>query len=597
MRIPHILRGNATCELPQAAIWLDTESKQRRVDPTTVSHHLWFGWACFQRQTPRSGWTTPEWYEFHTIRGLWDWVEAHMRRKTRVYCFAHNWAFDAAILHVFSELPRRGFVLNRAVIDSPPVIVSWRREQATLTLLDTLNWFRMPLKKLGKSVGYAKLDMPSKSASKEAWSTYGKADVEVIRRAVQAWWAFIERHDLGGFAPTLAGQAFKAYRHRFMKHDILIDSDPDALPLARSSYYGGRTEAFFIGKRNSPVHCYDVNSMYPHVMASEEYPTILQTYCRKVEHAELARWLDTYAVIARVDIETKSPQYAIKQKGKLIFPVGRFTVSLTTPDLKAAMAQGHVKRIHEAALYDKAPLFSHFVNEIYDLRTEAKRDKDDVQAWLLKILLNSLYGKFAQRGTVWDTVTRCSSGPVEVWKELDLETGILYSMRRFGKVIQQRKKNPESYDSHPAIASHVTAYARRHLWDLMSLAGHDNVLYCDTDSLYVTSRGRNRLASHIDSTRLGGLKHEASYPWLSISGCKDYESPDGRTIKGIRPNATRVNENTFVQEEWTTLRGLLALGRMEAPVTRTKVKVLARIYDKGKVLSTGKVKPLLLREF
>ncbi|HXK37161.1 MAG TPA: DNA polymerase, partial [Candidatus Paceibacterota bacterium] len=232
---------------------------------------------------------------------------------------------------MFRELPKRGWKLGHCVIESPPVILSWRKGTATIMVLDTLNWWRHSLAQIGESVGTPKLVMPKLKASGTVWDRYCRNDVDVIRVAMRRWWAFLHEFDLGGFAPTLASQAFRAWRHRFMSHPVLIDANPSALKLARSSYHGGRTEAFRLGKVQGRVHVLDVNSMYPFVMRDERYPTTLKLHARRPSLSELRRWLTRFCVVARCQIRTSVPRYAIVLDGRLVFPVGRFEATLTTP--------------------------------------------------------------------------------------------------------------------------------------------------------------------------------------------------------------------------------------------------------------------------
>jgi len=591
MRMAHFLRPNKGSELPSQAIWLDTETQPRPSGPHEVTHHLSFGWACFQRRIRNRQWSTPQWHRFSTANSFWDWVLSLLRTKTRLYLFAHNWAFDGPVLDVFGQLPGRGFKLHSAVIDSPPVILSWRSDHGTLECLDTLNWWRMGLAAIGESVGLPKLTMPDANASVEEHDTYCRRDVDVIRRVMHKWWTLLEHHDLGGFAKTLAGQAMRSYRHRFMEHPILIDTDPHALELARSAYFGGRVECFRMGRTEGPIWSYDVNSMYPHVMQSCEYPTVLQTRCRNPTPRELDKWTTDYCVIADTLLETDSPQYARLADARLTFPVGKFAARLTTPDIRAAIEQGHLHSVSEIAVYNKAPIFESYVDELYALRLKATEMLDGVNSWLVKILMNSLYGKFGQRGMVWADIGPAVDDAIKTWTEVDRVEGITYRMRQFGGVLQQREERPESTHSHPAIAAHVTASARRYLWNLMMQAGAENVIYCDTDSVYVTRAGSDRLQPQVNPSKLGALKCEGVSDWIVVEGLKDYETPSTKKVKGVRSKAVWVDNNTVIQEQWSSLVGLLRRGSLEAPVTRTITKILRREYTKGHVLSSGQVRP------
>lgn len=594
MRKAHFLKPNANVERAHAAIWVDTETEQVPMGPLKVGHVLRFGWACYQRTRPGGAWTEPEWFRFDTRAQFWDWALSKVRERTRTYMFAHNWAFDAPVLGTFSILPERGWRLTRAVIESPPVILRWSADRATLLMLDTLNWWRLPLKKIGESIGLEKLPMPDLGASKESWDRYARRDVEVIQAAVQRWWGFLIDQELGGFAPTLASQALRAFRHKYLRAKILLDDNETALAIARESLHGGRVEAYRLGRVEGPIHHFDVNSMYPFVMSEQEYPAVLALTATSPTFAEMERWLNEYAVVADLEIRTSEPRYAHVIDSRLCFPVGSFRTALTTPDLKHALASGHVTKIHAAAVYEKAPLFREYVRDLYALRLKWQAEGNTVNAGLVKLLLNSLYGKFAQRGEVWETTAETDEETIHQWLEVDFDTGDVVTKRQFSGIIQTKLREGECQTSHPAIAAHVTAYARAHLWRLVQLAGVSEVYYMDTDSLFCSASGAAKLLEQCDALRLGGLKPVDLYPWVLIHGAKDYATADKVVLKGIRGKAIQLDASSYEHDEWSGLAGLVATGSLDVPTTTRRIKHLSRFYSKGRAAPDGSVAPWVL---
>jgi hypothetical protein len=79
-----------------------------------------------------------------------------------------------------------------------------------------------------------------------------------------------------------------------------------------------------------------------------------------------------------------------------------------------------------------------------------------------------------------------------------------------------------------------------------------------------------------------------------IHGPKDYLIDGHARIKGIRKNAKQIGPNTFEQDKFTTLVGLLRLGQLSAPVVTRLTKHLRRQYTKGIVDKSGRVSPLSL---
>ncbi len=152
--------------------------------------------------------------------------------------------------------------------------------------------------------------------------------------------------------------------------------------------------------------------------------------------------------------------------------------------------------------------------------------------------------------------------------------------RQLGGLFQVMSSEGEARDSFPAIAAHVTAYARLLLWKLIKRAGLEHVLYCDTDSLFVDTTGASNLRSWVKPTQLGKLKHIGSWPWITIHGLKDYEYPGHVVRKGVRASAVQIAPNTFQQVQWSSLKGLLNTGDITAPSRKTITKVLKREYKK-----------------
>ena len=480
------------------------------------------------------------------------------------------------------------------MIDAPPTILKMRKGDRTIVILDTLNIWRMPLKAIGKSIGLPKLEMPPEDASKEDWDTYGKRDVEIIMRAVMMWCDMLHDEDLGGFAPTLAGQALRTFRHRFMKHKILIDNHSAALECSRACYHGGRTEAFYIGKDTGDYYLVDVHSMYPTVMQRYLFPTEIQGYSYSVSVEDLAAYLKKYLVCARVRVNTPEPCYAIHQRDKLLFPTGAFDAALSSPELAYGLSRGHIVGVYDCACYKRAPIFRAFVDELYSRRLQARANHEDVLAWQIKILMNSLYGKFGQRGRVYDTVETTPDLTPRSWTDFDADTGEPRTFRQIMGQVQVLKHEGESTQSHPAIAAHVTAYARMLLWHYITVAGHENVFYVDTDSLLVNKAGYDALGEYIHPDSLGLLGLEDRFTDIDLRGPKDYTMGERVKVKGVKASARWVTEDTVEQEQWSGIRGLLRADSLDMPRTKTIRKHLHRVYDKGVVGPSGRVSPFVL---
>ena len=596
MRRQRYLTAVKTATYPTRCIWYDTETTPEKVSEDEERHHLDFGWAAYRRNMGEAGWSRTEWFRFTDPEDFYTWVESKCKKKTVLWMFAHNAAYDATVTECWRILPERGWDLSNAVIDAPPFIAYWKRDSASLRMLDTLNYWRVPLKMIGDVIGLPKLDMPSDWKDRRTADRYCKRDIEIIMEALIGWWEWLATARLGGAAPTIASQAMTAYRYRFLKHAIFIDDNVSALQLARDAYHGGRVEVFKVGKTKGPLYLLDVRSQYPSVMRDEEYPTVLRGVYHDIDVSSLSDLLYSYAVVARVEIETDVPAYPFSESSPLLFPVGRFTTSLTSGELIYALEHNHIISASHVVVYQRAPIFREYVEDLIALRFKALERGDPFEEWMLKKLLNSFYGKWGQRGHKSERVGTTTDLSVKLWSEVDGETGERYRMRQLAGVIERHWSEGESATSHPAIAAHVTGHGRILLWNLITRAGVTNVFYCDTDSLLVNEKGYARLKHLTELDELGALHLEKVVEVAELRAPKDYQLDAVNRTKGVRTNAVWLDANTVRQEKWLGLRSLMMRGDVSTPVVRLEIKHLSRRYDKGVVASDGRVRPYRLPE-
>jgi len=594
MRRAHYLKLNLQTETPQQCIFFDTETDSKTRPDGVQELHLKFGQAVFTRRIRHGTWSSGEWFHFTSASEFWGWVSNHTRAKIKTYVFAHNLVFDMTVVDGFNLLPLCDWKLIKGIVDDPPTILTYRRGKASLCLADTLNWFQSSLAELGRAMGLDKLEMPGPGASQEAWLEYNKRDVEILRRSMLSYFDFIKVNELGNFQLTTASQAFTAYRHKFMGSQIYIDDNERALALARQSYHGGRVEAFYIGQRAGDFYLLDVNSMYPFVMATNYYPVKLRSCYSRVDVADLSVLMAQNCVIADVSVHVYEPCLPQKIKTGLLFPIGEFRTTLCTPELEYALAHNQVQKVYQAAIYRKELIFEKYVEVLYALRMKYCKNDNQPYAHLCKLMLNSLYGKFGQTGRVYQDRGNVDSTAVRSWTEYDGDTGDTRKYRQFGGLVQSWQKEGESFNSHPAIAAHVTSYGRMWLWKLINQAGRENVFYVDTDSLVVNRLGYQALNSLYGGSGLGELKVEKRFNYLEISGVKDYTFGDKTKIKGIKANAKKTGRNVFTQETFSKFGTLVNEHQLDTITVTPVTKTLNRVYKKGNVNADGAVTPFEL---
>jgi len=604
MRKAHYLKPNAKHEFPSHCVYVDTETTPTQLPGNVTENKLAFGWACYSHRQ-RGKWSDGEWVRFTTPRGFFIWLEKHAISKRKLYVYCHNYSFDALVIHLFSEMAELGYELKRAILEEPPnyfEYVTWKDPinkkgvERSINFVDTLNYFRMSLKKLGIAINRSKMELPSYGDNQEKWDAYCKNDVLVLKAAIELWFDFLREHDLGNVQITVASQAFSAYRHRFMKIPIFIDDCRASLTLARQSYYGGRCEAWFLGHETGDFYQVDINSMYPFIMRERSYPTKLVGYTGIMDLESFNSRVKSqkYIYIADVVVESTKPIFPMRFMKKLIFPTGKFRTVLSGDELQYAVEHDLVRGVFGLSAYEQGRIFSDYVDYFYPLRKKLETEGNYPFAFLTKIMLNSLSGKFGQTGRVYEKIGTCDDvNKMERRSVINADTGEVFSERTFAGIVQKISREAESRDSHPAIAACVTANARMYLWSLIELAGAENIYYMDTDCLVINKSGYENMTILLDDSKLGFFKLERNFDKLDIRGLKDYQFGKSRKIKGIRASAKKESENLYTQELWRGIRGAIRDKDGERQIITTITKNLSRKYTKGIIQGNGNVTPLI----
>lgn len=595
IRFQHRIKDNKKCELPYHYLFFDTETRQKDIGQGSLQHFLKLGVALYWRRRPDRDKSQLKWQKFTKPSQFWDFVEAQVPSKSRLVIIAHNLEFDMGIVQGFKQLQKRGYQPTKLIIDSRRQIWKFRNGDKTLLFLDNMNYFRSSLKVLGESIGEAKLSMPSDSESLSHWWAYCEQDVRVMYKAWQFWLTFIIDNDLGNFGLTIASQAFNAYRHRFMSQPIYIHTSNKAVRLERSAYRGGRNECFQLGELpQQQYHLLDINSQYPYVMSTNDYPTNLKSTGKQLSLEQLRAYLKTYSVIAEVVVDTPEPCFAVKHRGKLLFPIGSFRATLTSSELRYGLFYGYVKSVGNYSLYEKGRIFEDYVKFFYGKRQGFQQDGNKVYGYLCKLLLNSLYGKFGQKSEVWEKVGMDYAREYDYWTEFDYEAKETHTYRAVNYVVEERKGYDEGYNSLVSIPAEITANARLYLWQLIKQAGLANVFYCDTDSILVNDEGLKALAPMLSRGELGKLKVQSHPTKVVIRGLKDYIMDGTDKIKGIPKNAEKVSDDSFFVYRSVGIRSGLHNKDINKVVWVRTLKNLTRLYDKGIIMSSQRVMPLIM---
>lgn len=598
-RIAHKLKSNKSSATPHEMIFFDTETT------TTESNEL----GATQRMILYTVVYYFKGYGRHKDKFVWSdgvkdvelamFILNRVRDNVCVYIFSANLWFDLRVSNLLKLLIKADFKIKSCFANGKCFLMKMTRGKQSLRFINIQNIFPVPVKKIGEVIGLEKLDVDFDTVSREQLLVYCKRDTEIILNAILYWLKFIADHNLGCFSLTLASQAFTAYRHRFMNTPILIHDSFDVLSMEREGYFGGRTECFFIGeKKKSITYVLDINSQYPFVMHEFEYPYALRYKSISTTPEKVYLLSKQYCVMATCLIDTDQPIYPKRFTEKTVFPIGRFQTTLCTGSFRYAYEKGHIVKVLKVAVYRKGRIFKSWVKELYGLRQKYMKQKEKTMTYLVKLILNSLYGKFGQRTDkiIEESVTEEEAYYTEsYYSEPDEQWYTVTHIGNYRRVVQGRAK--EAFHSFPAISAHVTDYARMYLWQLIERAGIKNVYYVDTDSLYTNYKGYCKLKPLIDDYELGKLKLEKKAKYFKIYAPKDYIIDKKVKLKGVPKSAKQLDNNTYQCDMFPGMKRDLQTGMKDDYVIEKRIKRLSREYTKGIVKTSGRVSPFSLEEF
>lgn len=233
--------------------------------------------------------------------------------------------------------------------------------------------------------------------------------------------------------------------------------------LARSSFYGGRFELI---QRGYIGYCclYDINSAYPFALTT--LPDITNGKWISPKKINQKAKLGFFFISADIENTVKiAPFPFIKKNRTICYPCGKFKTYVTLDELKMVEGDPRIKyTVLESWQFipnkNCSYPFKKFIEDQYNRRLELKKNNNSLER-TIKIILNSIYGKTAQR-----------------------------TNRMIGNLFN------------PVIASYITGFARSQLYRFMK----ENNLENDVVAFATDSIAMRRKLSIPTSEKLGEMK-------------------------------------------------------------------------------------------
>ena len=496
-----------------------------------------------------------KWQSYAEPSNLWASLTTWCGSSGLTFVWVHDLPRLARISELFVHLPHHGWRLDKFSLNPGAAWMVWRKGKATIKVCDVMSIWSMNLDKLAILFGTARGVQPPEEDYYLKWTAYTKADATIIRTAVDAYMSWIESEDLGTLAVTGNGQAWSAFRRRFMTDGILIHADKDAREAERRAMWTGRCEAFWHGTIDFAVtHEWDLTSAYTNIVREHDLPTLLTGHIGP--EATLARYMGTltHILLAEVDVETSVPVVPCVRDGGIVWPVGRFTTTLWEPEIRSALGSGATVRLRRGWLYRRAPALGKWAEWVIAGLDDGDPGNPAWRRAILKRWGNVLIGHFAMQYPQWKPVAWSPDYDVHCTPMHEVESGESKMLMQVGHDIWEQSGMVDCHYSAPAITGYVMSLARVRLWNLMQAIPWEALLYVDTDSLLVTDRWLG-LMTEIQGMEVGrGLRLKRAWDGLSIYGPRQVVTGGEARIAGLPKGARRIGRHDF---EGDVVEGLL----------------------------------------
>lgn len=304
--------------------------------------------------------------------------------------------------------------------------------------------------------------------------------------------------------PTLPSLSFDIFRSQYLKKDSIHMLSGNIANEIRQGYTGGACDMYIPSPSyfsplgpcsEKKIYAYDVNSLYPYVMAKCKLPIGKPTYFE----GDITK-LDKNAfgffyckIIAPKNLKHPIIQTRVKTNDGLrtVAPLGSWNDMIFSEEMYNAMKYGYKFEVLWGYTFESDLIFDGFVKDLYQIRLEYP--KSDPMNYVAKIIMNSLYGRFGMDDNFVIT-SIMSKEDYFKFEELDKDNSILDVINLDDNLIVQ-SKNPkveldtlldngnEVHNVNISIAAAVTAYARIHMSQFKNNKKF-KLYYSDTDSIY-----------------------------------------------------------------------------------------------------------------
>jgi len=446
-------------------------------------------------------------------------IKEIQQKYHKITLFAHNIPYDLRISHLLKQLIEDwylGLYQSAKLLDKVIFIkFADNHRHNIIQFMDSMNYFRTSLSELSSLISKEKLNEENYNLPPDEWNNVLKKEgKDRVQKDTEILYQVLKNFFNAGYCYgiTLASTSFNTFRKYYLKKDIAFPKKFES--IAESSYKGGIVMPYILARKKK-LKGYDINSLYPFVMS--KYPYSVKFH-RELDNT---KWIYddiknmAYNYLVNVDYlgEGYSPIYS-KFDNKLI-PFLSSNEWITGNELLSLYENNFNIKINKCYEFKNEFIFKDFIDEFYNKR---KKSVIPYEKYYIKILMNSLYGKFGQH-----------KAHSKIMNFKELPDDVRYILRHTNEQrVMINEKFYSIYDNFVSIteeserrfniliASEITGNARIVNYNYSKYIGFNNLFYTDTDSFF-TDKNLVELVGN----ELGQLKIEKE-GIFNIFAPKDY---------------------------------------------------------------------------
>lgn len=579
------LKPNESSRLPRTHIVLDSEAVIEETASGTVHRFRCAVTTCDKLSRRNNQWQEPQYAEHHSPREVWEWITGRTSERGRTIVVAHNSGYDLRITEAFTVLPSLGWELGMVSLAPGATWCSWRNGKRSLSIIDSLAWFPTNLANIGKAIGMDKPTLPGPDDSETEWFTRCRADVFILRKAWLDTLEWLRNEDCGNWKPTGAGQGFAAFRHKHLTHKILIHDDQEVREYERQAAWTGRAEPWRFGSlQGGPFTEWDYRCAYATIAGDSFVPTrfrgeVINPHINYVRGGREHR-----KYLSCVQVETETPTVPCHSDGRIVWPTGKFDTVLWDNELRLAIENGAKVTITRQWSYDATPALQAWSEWCLGLVDNRSGDVPPIARVLAKHWCRSTIGRFGSRFPSWEPFGESRQATPRLSGYVDWDTKEVGQLLEVGSKAFLSLGVQDHPQSVPQVMSWIMAECRVRLWHAMEVAGFENVVYVDTDSLIVDTAGNERLRV----AELPGLRRKSEYRTLTVLGTRQLVENGTLKAAGVPRGAVRTGQNTWSGEAWSSMAASLSEGDLASVRVRER-SVTLRDTDGRRINSDGSI--------